>query len=304
MPERAVWPATCFFNRMVDKQCMGRRLAVYGCTLWAVAVLGAASDPVEDPVTVVLETNEALWNERDPAILETRVAEDVTYRTPYSTATGRAALRADVEAYYGWAATSESTFTAVAGNAAGEVFLRWESESVPVGEVKPYNSRGIDFYVVEDGVITTWVTAHEQDDTARNKGIVVRIIEELWNERDLTAVDRYFSPEVQVRITDFESGGKEKILADAERFFKGWSDSTTRITHLAAEGDTVIARWETTATHTGLYGSIPATGKTLTYRGVDIFKLTDGQVVELVSHWDAYDVFMGLGVIEWTGPES
>ncbi|MGJ3243335.1 MAG: ester cyclase [Opitutales bacterium] len=286
------------FNRMVDFR-KGKRWA-YTAILCGLTVIGLCAE--NDPVSVVIETNNALWNDRDLSILEKRVAEAVDYRTPYSTATGRAALRTDAEAYYGWAASNKSTFTAVAGNDKGEVFLRWESASVPVGAVKPYHNRGIDYYVVEDGLITTWITAHEGDSVARNKGIVTRIIDELWNQRDLTAIDRYFAPDVEVHITDFESGGREKLEADATRFFRGWSDSETRITHMAAEDDTVILRWKTTATHTGLYGDIPPTGKTLTYRGVDIYRLSDGRVTETWSHWDAYDVFKALGVIEWTGP--
>lgn len=248
-------------------------------------------------LALALMVNERLWNQRDVTVLVSHVAADVDYRTPYSTASGRAGLQTDAEQYYAWATTSHSSFTASAADG-DNVFLRWESVSHPAGEVKPYNSRGIDHVVVRDGRIVAWHTAHEIDSAARNKGVISRFVDELWNRRDVAAIDRHVSPAAKVWISEFESGGPANIRVDAERFFKGWSKSTTRVTHLVAEGDLVNIRWETQATHDGPYGDIPATGKTLTYQGMDLFRLEDGKIVEIWSFWDAYGVYSALGVLK------
>lgn len=273
---------------------------------WVVVLCAACSSVRADDEAaanraLVLKVNDALWNDRDLSVLEKFVAEDMDYKTPYSTGTGRAALRQDAEQYYAWAARNESFFDAVA--AEGDVvFVRWRSVSIPAGEVQPYNSRGIDHVVVRGGQIVAWHTAHEIDSTARNKGTINALIDELWNRRDLGAVERHYAPDAKVWISEFESGGPDNVRADAARFFKGWSDSQTRITHLVAEGDLVNLRWETVATHTGDYGGIPATGKTLTYQGMDLFRLRDGKVVESWSFWDAYGVFSALGVLKMEIP--
>jgi ketosteroid isomerase-like protein len=246
--------------------------------------------------------NDSLWNKRDLGVLETSVAEDLVYQTPYSTATGRDALAADARQYHAWAETSQSTFHASAAGPDGTVFLRWESVSNPRGAVKPYNSRGIDYYRVHEGRIVEWRTAHELDPTARNKAVVSAFIGELWTKRDISAVARHVTPDAKVWITELEHGGPENLVRDAERFFKGWSASETKITHLVAEGDLVAIRWETVATHDGLYGEIPATGKTLTYQGADLFRLADGRIAEVWSFWDAYGVFSALGVLKWQIP--
>jgi ketosteroid isomerase-like protein len=251
---------------------------------------------------LVLSVNERLWNQRDLSVLAASVAEDLVYQTPYSTATGRDALEGDAHQYYAWAETSHSTFHASAAGPDGAVFLRWESVSNPRGAVKPYNSRGIDYYRVRDGLIVEWRTAHELDPTARNKAAVSAFIDELWVKRDVSAVARHVAPDARVWITEFEHGGPENLVRDAERFFKGWSRSETKITHLIAEGDLVAIRWETVATHDGLYGEIPATGKTLTYQGADLFRLADGRIAEVWSFWDAYGVFTALGVLKWQLP--
>lgn len=268
------------------------------------APVRAETNEAEAARRLVLDLNERLWNQRDLTVLDEFVAEDLVYQTPYSTATGRAALRADAAQYYAWAETSRSTFSASAGGPDGAVFVRWASVSHPRGEVKPYNGQGIDYYVVRNGKVVEWRTAHELDSTARNKAVVSGLIEDLWVKRDVSAVSRLVAPDAKVWITELEHGGPENLVRDAERFFKGWSKSTTKITHLVAEGDLVAIRWETVATHDGLYGEIPATGKTLTYQGADLFRVAEGRIVEVWSFWDAYGVFSALGVLKWELPKS
>ncbi len=279
-------------------------LAGLGLVFALFAPVRAATDEAEAARRLVLDLNERLWNQRDLSVLDELVAEDLVYQTPYSTASGRAALRADAAQYYAWAETSRSTFSASAGGPDGAVFLRWSSVSHPRGEVKPYNGRGIDYYVVRAGKVVEWRTAHELDSTARNKAVVSGFIEELWVKRDVSAVARRVVPDAKVWITELEHGGPENLVRDAERFFKGWSKSTTKITHLVAEGDLVAIRWETVATHDGLYGEIPATGKTLTYQGADLFRVADDRIVEVWSFWDAYGVFSALGVLKWELPPA
>lgn len=249
-------------------------------------------------MALIQHVNNVLWNEKDISILEKYVAEDVDYQTPYSTGEGRSGLAADARMYYDWVKSSQSHFEAAAESDDGTVFLRWRSESLPKGEVKTYNSRGIDYYKVENGVIVSWITAHEIDSTARNKAVVSSFVERLWNDRDLSSISELVSEDVKVYISEFDWGGREKITADATRFFKGWSDSETDITHITAEGNNVVIRWETTAKHTGMYGEIPPTGKTLTYYGMDMFTVQDDNIVEIISFWDAFDVYSKLGVLE------
>lgn len=262
---------------------------------------GAAGDEARE---LVLRLNERLWNQRDVTVLDELVDPNLVYQTPYSTATGRAALKADAEKYYAWARTSRSTFSASGSGPDGAVFVRWNSVSRPFGEVKPYNGQGIDYYVVRDGRVVEWRTAHELGSGARNKAAVTAFIDELWVKRDISAVARHVAPDAKVWITELEHGGPENLVRDAERFFKGWSKSATRITHLVAEEDLVAIRWETVATHDGPYGDIPPTGKTLTYQGADLFRLAEGRIVEVWSFWDAYGVFTALGVLKWQLPSA
>lgn len=64
---------------------------------------------------------------------------------------------------------------------------------------------------------------------------------------------------------------------------------------LLAVGDRVVENWVFTGTHTGAFLGIPATGKTLKIRGLEIWRVEDGQIVE---RWGVIDV---AGVLEQLG---
>ena len=49
----------------------------------------------------------------------------------------------------------------------------------------------------------------------------------------------------------------------------------------------VVENWAMTATHTGEAFGLPASGKSIRVRGVEIFRCEEGKVVE---HWGAVDM--------------
>lgn len=67
--------------------------------------------------------------------------------------------------------------------------------------------------------------------------------------------------------------------------------------HMIAEGDKVAVMWTTRGTHVGESFGMPATGKSYTIQGVDIWQLRDGRMAE---HWhvvDMYGFLMQLGAL-------
>ena len=64
-----------------------------------------------------------------------------------------------------------------------------------------------------------------------------------------------------------------------------------------AEGDRVVDRWTFRGTHTGEFLGIPATGKTVTVTGIDIFRIANGRLAELWQSWDQLGMLQQLGAI-------
>ena len=64
------------------------------------------------------------------------------------------------------------------------------------------------------------------------------------------------------------------------------------IDDVIAEGDKVVVRWTNAGTHVGEFLGIPASGKTFSIGGIDIYRVADGLLCE---HWHQLDQLSMLG---------
>ena len=69
---------------------------------------------------------------------------------------------------------------------------------------------------------------------------------------------------------------------------------------MIAEGDEVVTRWTMTGTHRGVWGEIPATGKTVQWNGTDIYTVVNGKIAALDRAADSLKLLKQLGaVLTW-----
>jgi steroid delta-isomerase-like uncharacterized protein len=132
----------------------------------------------------------------------------------------------------------------------------------------------------------------------KNKQVIRKLYEEIFCGHDLGAVDRFFQDDY-IQHNPHAAQGKPGFIEFHKAFFKAIPDVRTTINMMAAEGDLVFVYSTYTGTHTGdgLLG-LPATGNTVKYEVIDIFRLRDGKLCE---HWDVADtrtIFTQLGAIK------
>lgn len=131
----------------------------------------------------------------------------------------------------------------------------------------------------------------------QNKQTVERYHTELWRHGDMSAIDRYWSADAKVHMTDFEGTAVDVVREDVERYFGAFTEIETRADHLIADGDKVMLHWTTSGKHVGPYGDVAATGKRITMTGMDLFRLERDRIVECWSMWDGLSVYEQLGVL-------
>jgi steroid delta-isomerase-like uncharacterized protein len=92
------------------------------------------------------------------------------------------------------------------------------------------------------------------------------------------------------------ANGLEANQAFWTEVFAAFPDLKVVVHDVIAEQDRVAGRFEYTATHQGTFLGIPATGRTVNFQSIDIWRVEDGLLAE---HWDQLnmdDLFRQLGV--------
>jgi steroid delta-isomerase-like uncharacterized protein len=141
--------------------------------------------------------------------------------------------------------------------------------------------------------------------TEENKTLVRSFYERVWNRGQVEAAAGVFAPDYvrhDLRPSQAEPGpaGQSKIAAD---FRAAFPDLRMEIDLILAEGDLVAARWTTSGTNTGAWAGRPPTGRRARFSGVNIFRISDGKVVELWNHRDDLGLMEQLGAEIYAGAE-
>jgi len=120
-----------------------------------------------------------------------------------------------------------------------------------------------------------------------NKQVVKRIYQDVLNGRRLGLLDELVRPDYTEHDPLPGQGegleglrGRYQTLIDA-------LDPTFTVEDVIAEGDRVAVRWMNSGTNVGDFLGIPATGRSFSIAGIDIYRLEDGKLAE---HWHVVDM--------------
>ncbi len=131
-----------------------------------------------------------------------------------------------------------------------------------------------------------------------NKDVVSRFIEEFKNKANHGIVDELMTPNFVHHLTDPRlPQGRDGIKALGQVIVAGFPDVHASVQELMADGDKVIERTQTSATHTGEFNGIPATGRQVGWTEIHIYRLEDGKIAEQWSEIDLLGLLVQLGAI-------
>jgi predicted ester cyclase len=140
---------------------------------------------------------------------------------------------------------------------------------------------------------------HHGDMTSTsNKQIVEGLITALFTDGDLTAVDRYLDP----AFIDHDpplpgsTDGPEGLRQAAELFRHAFPDWRSDDLHLIAEGDLVTEHFVAHGTHRASVMGESPTGQDVVLRGINIFRIADGKIIERWGRLDDFGLLQQLGL--------
>ena len=122
-----------------------------------------------------------------------------------------------------------------------------------------------------------------------NKVLARRIVEEMWNTRNLNVIDEVYAPEF--------GGGHAASKQFVSATLAAFPDLQNTIQDQIAENDLVATRYIIRATHQGEFANIPPTGKSFMVTGIEMHRFADGKLVELWNIPDMLGALQQLGVI-------
>jgi predicted SnoaL-like aldol condensation-catalyzing enzyme len=132
------------------------------------------------------------------------------------------------------------------------------------------------------------------------KKAVVHAFAEVVSSHDLTRLDSVVGEQYLQHRSDVASG-REPVRHYFAELLIAFPDLIRTDEDIIAEGDKVWVRTSYRGTHLGPYRGVQPTGRQIGYRTVDIFRISEGKLVE---HWDVVDQLDMLTAIGALVPAS
>jgi len=133
-------------------------------------------------------------------------------------------------------------------------------------------------------------------DLEKNKELARQFFEQIWNQGDESAIDRFIAEDAAGNDPKF-GVGRESFRLQWRKWRAAFPDINFAVEEIVAEGDTVVTRWRLTGTHLGEYLGIEATGNKVDVDGVSIDRIKGGMVVSGFDAWDSLGFREQIGLI-------
>jgi steroid delta-isomerase-like uncharacterized protein len=130
----------------------------------------------------------------------------------------------------------------------------------------------------------------------RNTDTIRIVFEEVLGKGRIAEHEHIYHPDFRARGMTRDAT-REEDRAATESWRRMAPDLQMKVLHLVADCDHVAAHFEGTGTNTGEWNGMPPTGRTLRVRGMTIFRLVDGRIIEEWTSFDQYELLKQLGLI-------
>jgi steroid delta-isomerase-like uncharacterized protein len=131
------------------------------------------------------------------------------------------------------------------------------------------------------------------------QALVHRVIEELWNQGQLTVADELYAADYIDHDPALPNigAGPDAVKQAVTIYRTAFPDLHLNIKDMLVDGDKIAFRWTSHGTHRGDLQGVAPTGKTATSSGITISRFAAGKIAEDWANWDTLGLLRQLGVI-------
>ena len=130
-----------------------------------------------------------------------------------------------------------------------------------------------------------------------NKALVSRVFAEGMNQRRFAVLDELIAPAYVNHDMPAPGPGPTGLKQVLGMFIEAFPDMGLKVEQVIGEGDTVATRGSFTGTHKGAFMGVPATGKSVTVKFMDFWRIENGKAVENWVQMDIMGLMQQLGVV-------
>jgi len=141
------------------------------------------------------------------------------------------------------------------------------------------------------------------DTIEQNKKTVTEFIAALFTRGDLTAADDYLTEDFLDHDPPFDQSADREGMRSASAMMRAaLPDWHSDVGLLVGEGDLVVEQFTASGTLVGPLMGVPGDGRRIELKGINIFRLRDGRIVERWGRLDTLGVLRQLGLVP--GPDG
>jgi len=138
------------------------------------------------------------------------------------------------------------------------------------------------------------IRSFQLDAQVKNKAVAMRVFDEIFNQGKFQAAYEIYAPNFQNHgLHETVDLKIDQDAVHAEK--KAFPDLRMSVQQMVAEGDKVAVLWTFQGTHTGWgYEGLPPTGTNVEVRGMTIWRIVDGRIVEEWSSWSETGAYIRM----------
>jgi len=133
--------------------------------------------------------------------------------------------------------------------------------------------------------------------TDQIKSAARKIIDSGWNRGDFTALREM----IDSNYINYDATLRQEVrgIDGLQNFITSWRtsfpDLNLHLLDVIAEGEKAVCRWWLTGTQEGDFSHFPPSHRKVSVEGVEIYRFSNGQLVENWSYWNTNALLQQIG---------
>ena len=126
---------------------------------------------------------------------------------------------------------------------------------------------------------------------------IVRRWMHIWQHGDPHVIDQLHAPDFVDHDPAGRSPDNEGFKNDIALLYEAFPDFRAKVEDMVVDvaTETVAVRWSATGTHSRTYMGAPATGRQISFKGIEILRIRNRRITERWGEWDGIDLLDQLG---------